>query len=88
MSATADQTLEPSAIRRPSAVSRIYGFGRVFGKTLRDARWSVIGWVIGVTLSHPSFLGVPWGRPSITEGRDRCPRPDESPGSCPCSTAS
>jgi len=43
MSATADQALPGAAIRRPSAFSRVYGLGSVFGKTLRDSRWAVLG---------------------------------------------
>jgi ABC-2 type transport system permease protein len=42
MSATADRALERAVVRRPSAVSRVYGLGSVFGKTLRDSRWTIV----------------------------------------------
>jgi ABC-2 type transport system permease protein len=41
MSATADRALEPAVVRRPSTISRVYGLGSVFGKTLRDSRWAI-----------------------------------------------
>lgn len=42
MSATADQALAPATVRPPSALSRVYGLGSVFGKTLRDSRWAAL----------------------------------------------
>lgn len=52
MSATADRALAPASIRAPSALSRLYGLGSVFGKTLRDSRWAVIAFslVVGLVL--------------------------------------
>ncbi len=37
----------PAVYRRPSPRRRVYGLGSVFGKTLRDARWSILI-VVGV----------------------------------------
>ena len=35
-------------VRAPSTVSRVYGLGSVFGKGLRDSRWAILGFGIGV----------------------------------------
>jgi len=37
-----------SVIRAPSAASRVYGLGSVFGKGLRDSRWAIIGFGVGI----------------------------------------
>ena len=37
-----------SVIRAPSATSRVYGLGSVFGKGLRDSRWGIIGFGVGI----------------------------------------
>ena len=37
-----------SVIRAPSAASRAYGLGSVFGKGLRDSRWAIIGFGVGI----------------------------------------
>ena len=39
-----------SVVRAPNAASRIYGLGSVFGKGLRDSRWAILGFGIGVGL--------------------------------------
>jgi len=46
MSATADQPASLTVVRRPSTLSRVYGLGSVFGKTLRDTRWAVVALTI------------------------------------------
>lgn len=39
-----------SVIRAPSTPSRVYGLGSVFGKGLRDSRWAIIGFGLGIGL--------------------------------------
>jgi ABC-2 type transport system permease protein len=48
------------AIARPSLFSRVYGFGSVYGKTMRDSRRAVIGisLVLGLLLVAVSFAIV------------------------------
>ncbi|MGZ3588163.1 MAG: ABC transporter permease subunit [Candidatus Limnocylindrales bacterium] len=46
MSAPAEGALGPAAVRPPSTLSRIYGLGSVFAKTLRDSRWAIVGFTI------------------------------------------
>jgi len=48
------------AIARPSLFSRVYGFGSVYGKTMRDSRRAVIGisFVLGLLLVAVSFAIV------------------------------
>jgi ABC-2 type transport system permease protein len=50
MSATAEGAAPPAAIRRPSTLSRVYGFGSVFGKTVRDGRWAIVGFAAVIAL--------------------------------------
>jgi ABC-2 type transport system permease protein len=49
MSAPAEARRSAIARRGPSSLSRVFGFGSVFGKSLRDARWAFlsIGLVVG-----------------------------------------
>jgi ABC-2 type transport system permease protein len=46
------QTARAATARRPSVFSRVYGLGSVFGKSLRDARWAIVGvgLVVGVLI--------------------------------------
>ena len=39
-----------SLTRAPSTASRIYGLGSVFGKGLRDSRWAILGFGLGIGL--------------------------------------
>ena len=39
-----------SVVRAPSTGSRVYGLGSVFGKGLRDSRWAILGYGLGIGL--------------------------------------
>jgi hypothetical protein len=53
-------------ITSPSMFSRIYGFGSVYGKTMRDSRRVVIGisLVLGLLLVAVSFAIVEFNTPA------------------------
>jgi ABC-2 type transport system permease protein len=53
-SMTTEATRPAGALSPPSALSRGYGFGSVFGKTLRDSRWAIL--VVGLLIGAITVL--------------------------------
>ncbi len=69
MSATVDGALAPAAIRRPSALSRVYGLGSVFGKSLRDSRWAIIGFFLVLAMIEAATVAAYVGEFDTLEKR-------------------
>ena len=69
MSATADGALVPAAIRRPSTLSLVYGLGSVFGKSLRDSRWAIVGFFVVLVLIEAATVGAYVGEFDTLEKR-------------------